>query len=84
MSPHFLTSDLGVLVLAAIAVTFSICPFSLTLLSCSIIKDNQPITMLATSHKPFAFKILPLTPYSPKILAAFTTQIFDSTRPGGQ
>src|SRR2546428_13501787 len=38
--------------------------------------------MLATSHKPFAFKILPVNLYFPKILAVFTAQIFDSTRPG--
>src|SRR6266567_3381232 len=39
--------------------------------------------MLATSHKPFAFKILLVNLYFPKILAVFTAQIFDSTRPGG-
>jgi hypothetical protein len=57
--------------------------FSLTLLFRSLIKDNQPITMLAISNKPFAFKILPVTLYSPKILTGFTAQIFDSTRPEG-
>ena len=40
--------------------------------------------MLATSNKPFAFKILPVNLYFPKILAVFTAQIFDSTRPGGR
>src|SRR5439155_21440521 len=46
-------------------------------------KDIHPITMLATSHKPFAFYILPINLYSSKILAGFIAQIFDSTRPGG-
>src|ERR1700682_1892711 len=40
--------------------------------------------MLASSHKPFAFKILPINLYSSKILAGFIAQIFDSTRPGGR
>src|SRR6267378_986969 len=39
--------------------------------------------MLATSNKPFAFKILPVNLYFPKILAVFTAQIFNSTRPRG-
>src|SRR5437660_1619226 len=39
--------------------------------------------MLATSNKPFAFKILPVNLYFPEILAVFTAQIFDSTRPRG-
>src|SRR5207245_9440345 len=40
--------------------------------------------MLATSNKPFAFKILPVNLYFPKILAVFTAQIFNSTRPRGE
>src|SRR5437667_10276649 len=40
--------------------------------------------MLATSHKPFAFKILPVNLYSSKILTGFNAQIFDSIRPGGK
>src|SRR6266849_4301929 len=40
--------------------------------------------MLATSNKPFAFKILPVNLYFPKILAVFTAQIFNSTRPRGR
>src|SRR5437660_8012747 len=46
-------------------------------------KDISTIEMLATSHKSFVSKILPVSLYSPKILAVFIAQIFDSTRPGG-
>ena len=42
--------------------------FPLTSSSRSLIKDIQHITMLAVSHKPFAFKILPINLYSSKIL----------------
>jgi hypothetical protein len=39
------------------------------------------MSMLATSHNPFAFNILTVNLYSSKILAAFMGQIFDSTGP---
>jgi hypothetical protein len=43
--------------------------------------------MLATSHKPFAFKILTINLYSSKILAAFTAKginILDSSTESSQ